>query len=44
MGYSEVDRVAYDPQKVTVRQMETWLQQAGTYIRTVPEPAVRKQP
>jgi hypothetical protein len=44
MGRSEVDRVGYDPKKVTVRQMETWLQETGTYIRTVPGPADRNQP
>ncbi|WP_291316885.1 hypothetical protein [Desulfuromonas sp.] len=35
-GASEVNRVVYDPRQVTVEQMEDWLRQSGTYIRTVP--------
>jgi len=42
-GTSEVNRVVYDPDKVTVEQMEGWLRKAGTYIRTVQEP-VRASP
>jgi hypothetical protein len=38
-GTSEVNRVVYDPEKVTVEQMEGWLRQAGTYVGTVREPA-----
>jgi len=38
-GFHEVDRVVYDPMKVTVKQMEQWLRQAGTYIRTLRHPA-----
>lgn len=33
---SEVNRVRYDSGKVTVEEMEVWLKEAGTYIRTVP--------
>jgi hypothetical protein len=35
LGASEVDRVEYDPNKVAIEQMEIWLRDAGTYIRTV---------
>ncbi len=35
---SEVNRVVYNPEKVTVEQMEGWLRKAGTYLRTVREP------
>jgi len=34
-GFREVDRVVYDPKKVTVEQMEQWLKQAGTYVKTL---------
>ena len=34
-GLSEVNRVKYDPQKVTVRQMVEWLKKSGTYVRTL---------
>ncbi|MDA8140840.1 MAG: hypothetical protein M0036_19500 [Desulfobacteraceae bacterium] len=34
LRFSEVNRVVYDPSLVTVEQMEVWLKQAGTYIRT----------
>ena len=33
-GY-EIDRVVYDPQIVTLQQLEYWLRQADTYIRTL---------
>lgn len=36
LGTSEMKRVRFDPEKVTVQEMESWLKQAGTYIRTVP--------
>jgi len=36
---TEVNRVVYNPEKVTVEQMEGWLRKAGTYLRTVREPA-----
>jgi len=32
----EVNRVTYDPGRVTVPQMEGWLRRSGTYLRTVP--------
>lgn len=41
-GY-EVDRVVYDPQIVTLQQLEYWLRQAGTYIRTL-EHRVENEP
>jgi len=41
-GFHEVNRVVYDPKKVTVEQMEEWLRQAGTYIRILQYPANKK--
>ena len=38
LGLSEVNRVVYDPAKTTIAQLVEWLKEAGTYIRTVPEP------
>ncbi len=35
-GFSEVNRVLYDPEEVTVEQMEGWLKESGTYVRTIP--------
>jgi hypothetical protein len=40
-GFHEVNRVVYDPKKVAVEQMEGWLRQAGTYIKTLQYPAIR---
>jgi hypothetical protein len=34
-GPNEVNRVVYDPARVSPRQMEEWLREAGTYIRTL---------
>jgi len=34
-GFREVDRVRYDPQQVRREQLEDWLRQAGTYVRTL---------
>jgi hypothetical protein len=36
LGSSEINRVTYDTEKVTLQQLEGRLQKAGTYIRTVP--------
>jgi hypothetical protein len=36
-GGREVNRVSYDPQQVTIDEMEAWLKHAGTYIGTEPE-------
>ena len=33
-GGREVDRVVFDPQKVSVPTMEEWLRDAGTYVGT----------
>jgi hypothetical protein len=41
-GFHEVNRVVYDPKKVTVEQMKEWLRQAGTYIRTLQYPSNKK--
>lgn len=35
--FNEVDRVVFDPDRVSVEQMEKWLREAGTYLRTVTE-------
>jgi hypothetical protein len=40
----EIDRVTYDPGVVTVPQMEDWLKQAGTYIRTATPSGERVSP
>jgi hypothetical protein len=37
-GAREVDRVFYDPQQVTLGQLENWLKQADTYISTFESP------
>lgn len=42
-GFREVDRVVYDPRQVTVEQMEGWLREAGTYVRTITEPEPQEQ-
>ena len=34
-GMSEVNRVVYDPEQVSVEQLTDWLKDAGTYIRTI---------
>lgn len=43
-GLSEVNRVVFDPQKVTVQQMVEWLKKAGTYIRTLEQEIPQAQP
>ena len=35
-GHFEVNRVDYDPTKVSIGQMEGWLKEVGTYIKTIP--------
>ncbi len=34
-GAREVDRVVYDPQAVSIVQLENWLKEADTYIGTL---------
>ena len=34
-GVREVDRVVYDPQLVSLMQLENWLREADTYISTL---------
>ena len=34
-GAREVDRVVYDPQAVTLVQLENWLKDANTYVSTL---------
>jgi len=40
-GSSEVNTVKYDPAKITVEEMETYLKRAGTYIGTLEKPVIR---
>lgn len=37
-GSREVDRVEYDPTKVSITQLENWLKAADTYISTLESP------
>ena len=37
-GFEEVNRVVYDPAKVNLEQLEEWLQESETYVRTVSGP------
>jgi hypothetical protein len=41
-AFREVDRVTYDPREVTVQQMEEWLEEAGTYVRTLGQARPRR--
>ncbi len=34
-GAQEVDRVVFDPQQVSITQLETWLKESDTYVRTL---------
>ena len=34
-GTREIDRVVYDPQKVSLPQLENWLRAADTYVSTL---------
>lgn len=34
---SEINTVQYEPEQVTIEQLESWLKNSGTYIRTVPK-------
>jgi len=38
LGFREVNRVVYDPSKITLIELEKILKQSGTYVRTVPNP------
>ena len=40
--FNEVNRVVFDPERVSVGEMEEWLREAGTYIRTVIEAEAEK--
>ena len=33
--FKEINRVVYDPEIVTVKEMEQWLIKSGTYIETL---------
>jgi hypothetical protein len=39
-----VNRVLYDPEKVSLEQIEQWLKKSGTYIRTVSDSAASTKP
>jgi hypothetical protein len=34
-GSREVDRVVYNPEEVSIMQLEAWLKAAGTYVSTL---------
>ena len=34
-GAREVDRVVFDPQQVSITQLEAWLKEADPYVRTL---------
>jgi hypothetical protein len=36
-GPREVNRVDFDPEQVSVKQMVDWLKKTGTYLRTIEE-------
>lgn len=42
-GLREVDRVLYDPRRVDLPQMEQWLKEAGTYVRTIRDASQAKE-
>ena len=35
--FQEINRVEYDPQRVSVEQLESWLKEARTWRATLPE-------
>jgi len=35
---SEINRVIYDPEKISLQKIEKFLKKSGTYIRTAEEP------
>ena len=37
LGSSEINRVLYDPEEISLEKMEKILKKTGTYIRTVEE-------
>ena len=42
-GSREVDRVVYNPEEVSIMQLEGWLKTSGTYVRTL-EQAMNTEP
>lgn len=34
-GVREIDRVVYDPQVVSLLELENWLKETGTYVSTI---------
>jgi len=38
LGSSEINKVLYDPEKISLQKIEKLLKKTGTYIRTVKEP------
>ena len=42
-GSREVDRVVYNPEEVSIIQLEAWLKASGTYVRTL-EQAMNTEP
>jgi hypothetical protein len=35
---NEVNHVVFDPEQVSVEQLVGWLEESGTYIRTIAQP------
>lgn len=42
-GSREIDRVVYNPEKVSIVQLEGWLKDSGTYVSTL-EPSINTEP
>ena len=40
-SFMEVNRVIYDPQLVSIEQLEDWLKESATYRRTL-EPEIKE--
>jgi len=39
----EINRVVYDPKVVSVGEMEGWLAESGTLLKTLPAPPGRQE-
>ena len=42
LNFKEINRVVYDPNKISVQQMENRLKKSGTYLGTATEPVPPK--
>jgi len=43
LGSSEINKVVYHPDEVSVKQMEDWLNDSGTYRRTISTDQLSKE-